>query len=98
MTRDEVLSRAMSAVSGDRDHNYGGPEDSFLAISAMWNIYLTKTTGAKVVLGPSDVAAMMALLKIVRIAASPDHEDSWVDLAGYAACGGEISCVGSGDQ
>ena len=92
MNRKEVLEGAMSAVCGDRDHNYGGPENSFQAISSMWNVYLTKTTGVKVTIGPTDVAAMMALLKIVRIATTPDHMDSWVDLAGYAACGGEISC------
>ena len=33
---------------------------------------------------------MMALLKIARIATGGPKEDSWVDLAGYAACGGEI--------
>ena len=38
-----------------------------------------------------DVAVMMALLKIARISENPQHMDSWVDLAGYAACGGEIA-------
>ena len=33
---------------------------------------------------------MMALLKIARIA-SGNNPDSFVDLAGYAACGGEIA-------
>lgn len=39
---------------------------------------------------PEDVAAMMALLKIARIASGHAKADNWVDLAGYAACGGEI--------
>lgn len=38
-------------------------------------------------LEPADVAAMMALLKLSRLGWSPGKEDSWVDLAGYAACG-----------
>jgi putative aminopeptidase FrvX len=38
-----------------------------------------------------DVAMMMALLKIARIAAGSDKEDSFVDLAGYAACAAEIA-------
>ena len=42
-----------------------------------------------------DVAAMLALLKIARIASGHAKEDNWVDLAGYAACGGEIE---SGDN
>jgi hypothetical protein len=33
---------------------------------------------------------MLALLKIARIAGSGGtHKDSWLDLAGYAACGWE---------
>lgn len=33
----------------------------------------------------------MGLLKIARISENPQHMDSWCDLAGYAACGGEIA-------
>lgn len=33
----------------------------------------------------------MALLKIARIQSGTATEDSFVDLAGYAACGGEIA-------
>ena len=35
MTREEVLNKAMSAVCGDRDHDYGGPESSFECIARM---------------------------------------------------------------
>lgn len=37
-----------------------------------------------------DVAAMMGLLKVARIATG-FNPDSFVDLAGYAACAGEIA-------
>lgn len=33
---------------------------------------------------------MLALLKIARIASGNAKKDNWVDLAGYAACGGEL--------
>jgi hypothetical protein len=33
---------------------------------------------------------MMALVKISRITPSPNIDDHWIDLAGYAACGGEV--------
>jgi hypothetical protein len=33
---------------------------------------------------------MMALMKLARMKANPAHVDSAVDLAGYAAIGGEI--------
>ena len=39
----------------------------------------------------ADVAMMCALLKIARLQNMPDHEDSWIDLAGYAACGSEVT-------
>lgn len=42
---------------------------------------------------PVNVAAMMALLKIARTKANPAYLDSWVDLAGYAACGAEAAIV-----
>jgi hypothetical protein len=45
------------------------------------------------ILGPTDVAIMMSLLKISRLAWSPTKADSWVDLAGYAACGADCAGV-----
>ena len=42
------------------------------------------------VIGPEDVAAMMCLFKIARIATGHGKADNWIDLAGYAACGGEL--------
>ena len=38
---------------------------------------------------PEHVAMMMAGVKLARLSATPDHQDSWVDLAGYAATGSE---------
>jgi hypothetical protein len=36
-----------------------------------------------------DVAAMMIMIKLSRIAWTPEDIDHWVDIAGYAACGYE---------
>jgi hypothetical protein len=33
---------------------------------------------------------MLALMKISRISSGHAKADNWIDLAGYAACGGEI--------
>lgn len=41
-------------------------------------------------LTPQDVAAMMILLKIARVAGGHGKSDNWIDIAGYAACGGEL--------
>jgi hypothetical protein len=87
-TRKVILNTALSIVEGERENSYGGPENSFDIIEDLWNAYLRHHhTG---VLRAHDVACMMALLKIARlIACDGNHIDSWVDLAGYAACGGE---------
>jgi hypothetical protein len=87
MTRSECLDMAKAIVTQDRCKTYGTPEDSFGRIAALWNAYL----GDGRAIAPSDVAAMMALLKIARIAENPAHMDSFVDLAGYAACGAEVA-------
>lgn len=82
--RSTVLNEANKIVNGARNKQYGSPEDNFQNIADLWNGYLG--TNIK----PVDVANLMALMKIARLKYSPDHRDSWVDLAGYAACGAEI--------
>ena len=86
-TRQRVLSEAEKCVCGQREHEYGVPEDSFEMIGKLWTVYLDCATK----IDAHDVAAMMALLKIARISENPQHMDSWVDGCGYFACGGEIA-------
>lgn len=88
MTRKECLEQAAKCVLQNRQDQYGDAEDCFKQISRLWSAYLAP---AGVVLESFDVACMMALLKIARIQANPKHGDSWVDLAGYAACGADIA-------
>lgn len=89
MNRKEILEAAAKCVCGDREQDYGSPENNFQTIANLWIDYLNAKDD---LLGiePKDVAAMLALLKIARIASGHAKEDNWVDLAGYAACGGEI--------
>ena len=86
-TRKRVLSEAEKCVCGQREQDYGTPEDSFQKIGTFWTAYLNYA----VKIDAEDVAAMMALLKIARISESQQHMDSWVDGCGYFACGGEIA-------
>lgn len=85
MTRERILARAKECVCGEREQDYGTPEDSFATIANLWEAYM----GVKFT--PTNVAVMMALLKVARLKESPKHMDNWIDLAGYAACGGEIA-------
>lgn len=85
MNRTEILEAARQAVAVDRAATYGEAERNFGVIADLWSAY----TGQA--LEPHDVAAMMILLKVALISGNPRHADSWVDVAGYAACGGEIA-------
>lgn len=87
MKRAEILEAARVCVCGEREQDYGSPEDSFALIGKLWSAYMG------VPVSPKDVAMCMALLKVARIKAG-DKVDSFVDLAGYAACAGEISTGG----
>lgn len=93
VTRKDILESADKCVNGDRDESYGSPENSFFTIAQFWNTYLTSRGGnyeSFMAIDEKDVAAMLSLLKIARIAGGKYKTDNWVDLAGYAACGGEI--------
>ena len=94
MTRKEILTAAEACVCGQREEDYGSPEDNFRTIAELWAAYIEGRCvgdGVYVDMLPEDVACMMALLKIGRIASGSGTNDCWVDLAGYAACGGEIA-------
>lgn len=85
MNRQEILEAATKCVCGEREQDYGSPEDNFNRIATYWSSHLGMEITAE------DVAVMMALLKIARIGTGTATDDSWVDLAGYAACGGELA-------
>lgn len=85
INREEILSMAEAAINGERDEQYGKPEENFGLIAKLWSYYLNEP------ITPADVANMMIMLKVARLRRSPGNLDSWVDIAGYAACGAEVS-------
>lgn len=85
MKRSEILATADAYVSVDRAATHGSAERNFGTIAAYWSAHLDHQVTA------ADVAVMMTLMKCARIKANPAHVDSWVDGAGYLACGGEIA-------
>lgn len=89
MKRDEILDMAAKITKGERETQYGGPEDNFRKIAELWSAYLSKEEA--VVLTAEDVAVMMILFKVGRLTTGGGSADTWVDIAGYAACGGEIA-------
>lgn len=94
MTREEILAEARKCVCSDREEDYGSPEDSFNIIANLWSDYLSEIKNTPAVnrrfLDATDVAIMMALLKIARMTHG-NKADNFIDLAGYAACAGELA-------
>ena len=86
-TRKEILTDAIQYVCADRQSQYGTPENSFGLIGRLWREYLDTDKP----ITAHDVAMMMALLKVARISIGQTKADNYVDLAGYAACAGEIA-------
>lgn len=86
-TRKTILEAAEKCVCQDRQDTHGRPEDSFGAIADLWTAYLNISRE----ITRFDVANMMILLKVGRAKGNPAHTDNWIDMAGYAACAGEIA-------
>lgn len=85
MKRADILDTAKSHVTKDRNVTHGDPEDSFGMIAKLWSARLGIT------LRSDQVCIMLCDLKTARAWANPAHSDNWIDLAGYAACGGECA-------
>ena len=93
-TRAEILDAAKKIVTGDREKQYGKPEDNFAVIARFWEVYLSERCvggGAEVTLNPDDVAMLMALMKVARIMTGTFKGDSYIDACGYLACAAEIA-------
>jgi hypothetical protein len=76
----------MEITHHDRNANYGNPEDNFQHIANLWNSYLRVSRPQTALITPADVAIMNMLIKVARLGNNPNHYDSALDIAGYAAC------------
>ena len=95
---EQFLDRFLSQVKAtltEREGEYGPPERSFVTLQSFWSQALGQEVTTQ------QVVLLLTLLKVSRLAWSPDHQDSWVDLAGYAALGAylrERDQTGSGSS
>jgi Domain of unknown function (DUF6378) len=83
MSAAALLNEA-EAVLAQRDGAYGPAAGAMAAIAARWSI----TLGQRV--SPAQVVLCMIDLKLTRLAHDPNHHDSAVDVAGYAALLSEV--------
>jgi hypothetical protein len=88
---DRIYTLAQEQVA-DRQGTYGPPAKNFERCARLWSAWLIGrgliTPGTE--LTPRDVAMLNILQKCSRLAETPDHEDSIVDIIGYANCYGEV--------
>lgn len=84
-TRVQIALEAAELITGDREEQYGPPEVNFQRIANLWNAHMETDTFT-----PRKVAELMLLLKVARTVNSPTR-DSYVDMVGYAAIGGDLA-------
>lgn len=84
-TAGDILYKAIDIVSGDRSRTHGDIASNMKIISDLWSVYLDKS------ITPQDVSMMMILLKVARLKTGTPITDHFVDIAGYAGIGGQVS-------
>ena len=84
MKRGKILQEAFNLVHGPRAEKYGPPLTNHQRIAAGWSVIFGQEVS------PSQVVKALIWLKIARLVNAND-DDSWVDIAGYAAIGSEIA-------
>jgi len=84
MKRGKVLQTAFKLIFGSRAEKYGPPITNHQRIAAGWSVIFGQDVT------PSQVVKALIWLKLARLVYGND-EDSWVDIAGYAAIGSEVA-------
>ena len=83
MERGKALfDAAGNIINGERQIQYGDPEDSFTWIAQRWNQYLKGRYGATFELNAEDTTFMMADFKMAR-ECNQRKPDNVVDAVGY---------------
>lgn len=88
MKAHDLIEQAAKLVANDRDKSHGSKQPNHQNIADLWNAYLGSQL--KEPLKPSQVAALMCLLKIARTKMGTFNLDNAVDAAGYAGIMGEL--------
>jgi len=85
LPRIEALREAARIIAGDRDVQYGAPEDNLGRIAKIWSVIFA------IEITPQDVAMAMVGLKMARYVNKSEFQpDTWIDIAGYAGIGFEV--------
>jgi hypothetical protein len=88
--RVDILTEAANLIVGQRQDDYGTPQENFKRIADFANILWKKNLETNTPLSPRQMADFMILLKVARTINTPTR-DSYVDISGYAGIGGELA-------
>jgi hypothetical protein len=80
---ERIAELAMRTINGERQDQYGNPEDTFKKIADLWTAYLFSNDPIDLRITPPMVADMMQLLKIAREKGGKGKRDNLVDNLGY---------------
>ena len=82
--RQFFLKTAEELINRPRAKEYGPARKNHERIAKIWSIILKQE------ITPEQVVACMVGLKLARLSEDITKDDSWVDIIGYAALGGEF--------
>ena len=81
----EMFLKHVANVIAERSNQYGDASSNMAAIATRWSA----TLGREIT--PAQVVLCLLDLKLARLAHDPAHEDSVIDVCGYAALLAEIT-------
>jgi hypothetical protein len=87
MEASDILAEASVLLTDTREETYGSFWENHRRIGVMWGEFLQLEEH----ITPEQVAVMMALVKISRIANDSTHTDNYVDAIAYLSGAGELA-------
>ncbi len=75
----ETMLRHAASVVAERRKIYGEPATAMTVVARRWSITLGRP------ITPAEVVLCLIDLKLARLGHDPKHQDSILDIAGYAA-------------
>lgn len=103
---DILLRQAHAIATGHRSRTYanGKTGRNFEFIAELMDSYIKRKIEIAAARGETwcynagDQAIAMILMKIGRLSENQKHADSWRDIAGFAACGAQVTDSDLTDQ
>jgi hypothetical protein len=85
-----IASYAATLVSTSREATHGDKIENFNNIAALWSAWIENRHNITNAICAHDVGIMLVLMKAARTLSGSVNLDDYVDMAGYAACAGEV--------